>query len=189
MEGLFGDVDSAVDDAIATDDEERAADPDQSTSPARSSRARRARGTALETASRAVAAQATSVAKKARRAKPFVPAIGGGVLAAGLVAAALWSSKRIEHGKPAKGERLLEANMSTIVPVVGVGVLAAGLIFLGLKAKDYVDGADAEAPASNGGNLFASTESSSTAAKETAAAAGDTSMDQIERELAGLLGS
>lgn len=188
MEGLFGDVDSAVDDAIATDDEERAADPDRSPAPSRTSRTRRARNTALETASRAVAQQATTVARKARRAKPLVPAIGGGLLAAGLVAAALWSSKRIEHGKPAKGEKLLEANMSTIVPVAGVAVLAAGLIFLGLKAKDYVDGGDAEAPSSDSGNLFATNESA--AAKETAAAAAtDTSMDQIERELAGLLGS
>lgn len=189
MEGLFGDVDSAVDDAIATDEEERAADPDRSPAPIPTRR--RARATALESASRAVAEQATTVARKARRAKPWVPAIGGGVVVGGLVAAALWGHRRLEHGKPEKGEKVIEVNTSTIVPVVGVGVAAAALIYLGLKARDYVDGADspADSESTGGGNLFANKTSEATGAAPSSSTSSDSALEELDRELAGLLGT
>lgn len=191
MDGLFGDVDDAVDDAIDDEAEQIAADPDRappSSSPA-PLRSRRQRAAALETASRTVATQASRLARRARRAKPWVPALGGGVLAGAVMAAGLWGSRRIERGKPGANEKLLELDTSTIVPVAAAALVTGALVYLGLKARDFVRGDDDEASASGGGgNLFATAPK---AAREEApsTASSDPSMQSLEQELAGLLGN
>ena len=191
MDGLFGDVDEAVDDAIDDEAEQRAADPDRappSSTPA-PLRSRRQRAAALETASRTVATQASRLARRARRAKPWVPALGGGVLAGAVMAAGLWGSRRIERGKPGANEKLLEFDTSTIVPVAAAAAVTAALVYLGLKARDFVRGDDDEvsAPANGGGNLFATAPKASR--EEASSTATDPSMQSLEQELAGLLGN